>query len=225
PALALGVFAVTPLEMARAYGAFANGGYLVSPRLYQTVTDASGRAIYRQPVQRIAALSPQIAAVTTDLLQAVMRPGGTGARVASECPPGTAAKTGTTDTDAWMVGYSGEIVCAVWVGYDRNLPLGPIASHIPARIFADTLRASANLHLLGSAPPLPPGVVRVAIDPQSGLRATSQCPHREWDLFVAGSEPMVACSVHPEPRRSLLDQALASLRRAFTWLTGRRMVQ
>lgn len=217
PALALGVFPVTPLEMARAYATFANGGYLVAPRLFQTVTDASGRTVYRQPVQRIAALPPQIAAVTTDLLQAVMRPGGTGARVAGECPPGTAAKTGTTDTDAWMVGYNGQLVCAVWVGYDRNLPLGPIASHVPAHVFADTLAAGARLHLLGTATPLPPGVVRVAIDPLSSERATSACPRRELDLFVAGSEPTVACTAHPEPRRSLIEQALASLHRVFTW--------
>ncbi len=204
PSLALGVFPVSVLDLARAYAVFASGGYLLKPRFFSTITDKEGHALYQNPEEKILAISPATSFQMTDMLKSVMKPGGTGFRIARSLPDGVAAKTGTTDTDAWMVGYTPDRVCAVWVGYDRPRPVDGVESHLPSFIFADVMKTKISDHHLSSAY-IPGELVKRTIDPATGQLATSQCPERETDYFVEGSEPTATCSSHPDHAASTGD--------------------
>jgi len=133
--IALGAQAVNPLELARAYAAFANGGYRVDtepppgrrpelgnrPRVVEAVLGQNGRVMdWNKPVKR-QVLSPRTAGYVNLLLQGAMTR-GTGMRAVVPGLP-AAGKTGTTENygDAWFVGYTPQLVVAVWVGYPTEL--------------------------------------------------------------------------------------------------------
>ncbi|MGB2953289.1 MAG: PBP1A family penicillin-binding protein [Gaiellaceae bacterium] len=128
-AIGLGAQAVNPLEMARAFSAFANGGRRIDgsrfgnkPRAIVRVTDEHGRTIAdNAPVFR-PVLGANNAAIVTELLQRVIA-GGTGVRAKLADGRPEAGKTGTTENygDAWFVGYTPQLVAAVWVGYPNKL--------------------------------------------------------------------------------------------------------
>ncbi|MGZ4320219.1 MAG: PBP1A family penicillin-binding protein [Gaiellaceae bacterium] len=124
-AIGLGVEAVNPLEMARAYGAFANGGLRIDGRLTgnRPVAIASVNGVPNSPQpQRV--LSPETDAYVNQILQGVVT-SGTGRKAALSDRP-VAGKTGTTENfgDAWFVGYTPQLVTAVWVGYpNRYVPM------------------------------------------------------------------------------------------------------
>ena len=127
-AIGLGVEAVNPLEMARAYGTFANGGYRIDgslfgdePRAVTKIDDASGQQIYENAPVKKPVLSAAEDALITQLLQGVVT-SGTGTAAALADRP-VAGKTGTTENygDAWFVGYTPQLVTAVWVGYPNGL--------------------------------------------------------------------------------------------------------
>jgi penicillin-binding protein 1A len=128
-AIGLGAEAVNPLEMARAFSGFANGGRRIDgsafgnrPRAIATVRSDNGRLVDRnQPVGR-PVLTENTAALVTSLLQSVVR-SGTGKRAQLSDGRPVAGKTGTTENygDAWFVGYTPQLVAAVWVGYPTQL--------------------------------------------------------------------------------------------------------
>ena len=126
--IGLGTQAVNPLEMARAYASFENGGYRIdgkvfgdTPRAITKIEDVKGKVIYANAPRRTAVLSSTDAHLITQLLEGVVT-GGTGQAAAL---PGraVAGKTGTTENygDAWFVGYTPQLVAAVWVGYPKGL--------------------------------------------------------------------------------------------------------
>jgi penicillin-binding protein 1A len=128
-AIGLGAQAVNPLEMARAFSAFANGGRRIDgavfgnrPRAIATVRNESGRLVdWNRPLRR-PVLTENTAAFVTSLLQGVVR-SGTGKRAQLSDGRPVAGKTGTTENygDAWFVGYTPQLVAAVWVGYPNRL--------------------------------------------------------------------------------------------------------
>lgn len=130
---------VTPLEMASAYGTFANGGNHVSPSLITRVTGPDGIVLYERTPQPQQVLDPRVNAVMVDTMQQVVRSGtGTGARLASWA---NAGKTGTTqrNADAWFVGYVPVMSTAVWMGYPEGqiaMP-GRTGGSIPASIWRE----------------------------------------------------------------------------------------
>ncbi|ADG07891.1 penicillin-binding protein, 1A family [Kyrpidia tusciae DSM 2912] len=198
PSLALGAFPVSPLDLARAYAAIANGGVQVTPRTVREVLDPQGRALEVIDAKTTPVTDPQRTFILTDLMKSVFEPEGTGARVARELEGRPlAAKTGSTDTDAWMAGFSPNLVAVAWVGYDKDRFLSPAESTLASQIWADFMSGAVAP---GSPDfPVPPGLVRVAVDPLSGKLATENCPRVEWDYFVQGTEPMEVCSLHGSP--------------------------
>ncbi len=219
PALALGVFPVSPLQMARAYAALDNGGYLIHPHTIASVTDEQGHVLYETQTKRLLVENPSTSYILTDMLQSVMKPGGTGYRVATSLHGDLAAKTGTTDTDAWMVGYTPDVVCAVWVGYDQMHPLNSVQSHLAAPVFASVMHEAMKEHPQATFV-MPKTVTKVWIDPETGQKATTACPIRELDAFAVGTEPAVTCVTHPEPTSSLTERAINTIRSLFSWMHG-----
>jgi penicillin-binding protein 1A len=127
-AIGLGAEAVNPLEMARAYGSFANGGYRIDgsvfgnePRVVTRITNEAGEAVYENQPMKKQVLTPAEDELMTQLLEGVVT-GGTGTAAALPDRP-VAGKTGTTENygDAWFVGYTPQLVTAVWVGYPNTL--------------------------------------------------------------------------------------------------------
>jgi membrane carboxypeptidase/penicillin-binding protein len=106
-----------------------------------------------------------------------------------------AGKTGTTNTDAWMVGFTPELATAVWIGYDKGRAVTSIEAHTASPIFAEYTEST-----LSAVPPklfaVPDGVTTVYIDPASGLLATADCPNPRLESFIAGTEPTEACAGH-----------------------------
>jgi penicillin-binding protein 1A len=138
-AVSLGAVAVSPLNMARAYTAFANGGVAVGrPRMIVSVTDAAGNTLYRQDTEARRAISPQNAFIMATLLKDAVN-FGTGTRARIEGRP-IAGKTGTTngENDAWFVGFSPYLCTAVYVGFDQLASLGRLEAggRTAAPIFA-----------------------------------------------------------------------------------------
>ena len=129
--LALGAGTVTPLQMARAYSVFANGGYLLKPHLVSKITDAQGQVLFQDKPQKagdeaLRVISPRNAYVMDSLLQEVTRSGTAARAQATLKRPDLYGKTGTTNDflDAWFCGFQPNLVGVAWVGYDTPKKLG-----------------------------------------------------------------------------------------------------
>ena len=139
PAMALGGLTkgVSPLEMAAAYGTIANNGVLNQPVAITKIVDRNGKVIYEHKHSPKQVVSAKAAYQTTDMLKDVLISGTAGG---SGLGRPAAGKTGTTDysKDAWFVGYTPNLSCAVWVGDDRNRSMGAMyGSGAPLSIWHD----------------------------------------------------------------------------------------
>jgi penicillin-binding protein 1A len=129
--MALGTGSVTPVQLASAYGVFANGGYRISPWLVQRVMDARGKVLFEAdrpstPPEDARAIDARNAFVTDSMLREVTR-SGTGAMASTRLErQDLAGKTGTTSdaVDGWFAGYASNIVSVAWMGYDEPRSLG-----------------------------------------------------------------------------------------------------
>ena len=143
--ISLGSNGVKMFEFVRAYGAFANGGYVVQPYAIERITDSRGRVLYRAPKTKSThQLSLKTAAEITAMLKTVIISGtGTAASIGKPA----AGKTGTTDEykDAYFVGYTPDVVTGVWVGDDNNKKInGLYGGTVPAKIWKDVMTAATK---------------------------------------------------------------------------------
>jgi len=194
PSLALGSADVSPLEMARAYATVASGGIRPVVRTFDEVVDAQGRQVERRRLDFERVLDEGTAYLATSLLAGVIER-GTGRSLSRYGLTGAlAGKTGTTDEerDAWFVGFTPELVVAVWVGFDEPQSLGLSGAKAALPIWAHFVREATGGEIRGSFLP-PQGVERVAIDPATGARALKGCPRRRQEYFLAGTAPEDTC--------------------------------
>ena len=197
PSLVLGAFEVTPLELATAYAVLANGGKRVEPRFYTTLQDASGGTIGERPVVSRPVASPESAYLVTDMMRSVLSFGTAKEIRARGFTAQAAGKTGTTnDTrDAWFVGYTPDVLAAVWVGYDDNRVLGLTGSQAALPIWTRFMKAAVS----GKEKErfvAPQGITFVDIDPSTNQRAGPNCPKPQREAFRTGTEPVERCSLH-----------------------------
>lgn len=195
PSLALGTFPVSPFEMASAFTAFAGGGVRPEPTAITRIVDRDGQVLYDAHPRRESVLTPALAYVLSDLMQSVFDTGGTGHRVSYMLKRPVAGKSGTTQSDAWFVGYTPDLVTSVWVGYDRGRAISSSEAHRAAPIFAEFTE-----NALAAVPPhpfpVPEGVVTLLIDPATGQLASDDCPEKVRETFLAGTEPTETCVLH-----------------------------
>ena len=182
PAVALGAYQVTPFEIARAYTIFANDGNLVQPSFIEGQRPRTTRV-----------LDPRIAFLMVDMLQEVMRSGtAAGVRARGFRLP-AAGKTGTSH-DGWFAGFTSDLLCVVWVGFDDYSDLGLEGARSALPIWTEFMTEAARYKQYGDAKPFKPpqGVTQVSVDPQTG-----HCPVpaalRNLIDFVDGTQPQTQC--------------------------------
>jgi penicillin-binding protein 1B len=193
PAMAIGSFEITPLEMVRAYTAFANRGLLSGLTAVLQIRDSGGKHVVTAESKPKQVLTPQIAFLVTSLLQSVINNGtGAGARDRGFTLP-AAGKTGTSH-DGWFAGYTPELLCIVWIGFDDNRELGLSGSQSALPIWAEFMKRAVPLRpLQGETFAVPEDVPEVEIDPSTGLLATERCLQRINEYFIKGTEPTLQC--------------------------------
>lgn len=195
PALALGTEEVTPLQLASAYAAFVNEGRRVNPKAITSVGDPP--AAHAPPLAMDQVVSPTTAYMITNMLSGVIDRGT--ARKARGAVRGTAiaGKTGTS-RDGWFVGYSPNLVCAVWIGFDDNKQLGLTGAEAAMPAWVDFMNEAIALRpdLGGENFECPEGIEFVEIDSATGLRSTVTCPLRELIAITDQASPNLDCYLH-----------------------------
>lgn len=199
PSLTLGAVEVTPLEVGNAFGTLANNGVRTNLLAIKHVVDQNGAGLERRHVRVRKVLSPQVAYLANTMLRGVLdRGSGRGARSRGFKRP-AAGKTGTTNDarDAWFAGYTPDLLAVVWVGFDRQTELGLSGSEAALPIWTDFMKRATK-----KTPPTrflrPPGLVEVTVDPQTGYRATPNCPKTAREYFLKSAAPKDFCPLHRE---------------------------
>jgi len=208
PSIALGTAQVSVVDMAAAYATLANYGTAIEPTTIRRITLANGEVL--RPKQEVvdAAVSPGNAYLLTQVLEQVLVRGtGVGARIGRPA----AGKTGTTNdyVDAWFVGYTPDLVAAVWVGYPQGSI--PMTSVHGVRVAGGTFPASIwrafMTEALRNVPPRPftlprSELVVVEIDPVTGLLAAPWCPG-ERQKMLRQLAPTQYCPLPAAPQPTL----------------------
>jgi penicillin-binding protein 1B len=213
PSIALGVFEITPLEMTEAYTLFTNAGAVRPLRaVSQIVVDGKARPPDTSTTRTVA--RPDVTFLVTSMMQSVLNSGtGAGAR-AQGFALDAAGKTGTTNDlrDAWFIGFTPELLTAVWVGFDDNQPIGLSGSQAALPMWTAFMkRALAGRPNIRFSPP--EGVEFVSIDAETGQLATPSCPKVVSEAFLAGTAPTQSCEVHGGGFGSFLGRLSGLLRR------------
>ncbi len=228
--LGLGVCSVRPVEMARAYAIFANGGKDIKPMAIRTVEDKNGNVILNPELEirkeqaakgeKIQVISPQNAFVMTKLLEQTVNNGGTLAAqkwhfdyrnangTTYHMPAG--GKTGTTQNwaDAWTCGISPYYSAAFWFGFDRpgqSLGLKITGSSLAGYAWGEYFgKVHADLPYKDWIKPAS-GVIQVTVCSESGQLLTEACgDHKTTQWYLEGTQPTEVCQIHSNSSTSKL---------------------
>ncbi|SFS36468.1 transglycosylase domain-containing protein [Marininema halotolerans] len=218
PSLALGTSPVQPMEMAKVYATLANSGVQNAPYGIDHIIDAEGRTIGRH-IHRATPIIPKAESfVMTQLLKKVFEPGGTAHSVQRMIARPVFGKTGSTEWDSWLSGYTPELETTLWLGYDRGKRIPAGTSRITHSLWGSYMKeALAHTPVTHFSPPK--GVTSAIVDPMTGSLASSACPQREKVWFLQGSEPTQLCSAHT-PSGSSREKIHSLWERIKKWWNG-----
>jgi len=194
PAMALGAYDATPLEMTSAYTVFANSGVRLSPILVNSVRNANGDMVADFKPEHRDVLDPRIAYVMTDMMEGVLNFGTAyDVRLRGFTAP-AAGKTGTSH-DGWFAGYTTNLLCIVWVGFDDYSDIRLSGAQTAAPIWAEFMKKAVTLPQYADVRSFsqPTGVVDVQLDKGTNLLSTPSCPDSYSAAFVTGTEPTATC--------------------------------
>jgi penicillin-binding protein 1B len=197
PAMALGAYEMTPLDVAAGYTIFANGGVRAEPEFIHMVVSAAGDTIEQSSPQTHLALDPRVAYLVTNILQDVLNRGtGAGVRARGFTAP-AAGKTGTS-RDGWFAGFTSNLLCVIWIGFDDNRDLGFSGSQTAAPIWADFMSRAVSLPAYRGVHDFaaPDGVTSVTIDSGTLDLATPTCPTTRQEVYITGTAPTEFCPLH-----------------------------
>jgi penicillin-binding protein 1B len=199
PSMILGAFEASPLQIARAYAAIANQGTATEPRLLKRVVDPGGELIESRPAHATQVAGAEATYLLTDMLAGAIDFGtGRGVRERGFALP-AAGKTGTTNEsrDAWFAGFTPNLVAVVWVGFDRDDPLGLTGAQAALPIWTAFMTA-ATAGTPARQFAVPAGIERARIDPLTAELAAA-CPHSVVEIFPRGQVPRRLCREHTGP--------------------------
>ncbi len=195
PAIALGAYEATPLEIAGAYTIFSNSGKYVRPKMILAVRGADGKVLYRSPVETRDVLDPRVSYLMTSMMQSVIQSGTAGGLRSRGFTAPAAGKTGTSH-DGWFVGYTSTLLAVVWVGYDddRELKLSGAYSALP--VWAEFMKRALEQPGYRDTQPFSPpeGIITATIDTRTNLVAHAGAVQTRSEVFVEGTEPLTAAS-------------------------------
>jgi penicillin-binding protein 1B len=195
PAMALGSYEASPLDMTGAYTTFANNGIRLSPMLLRSVRNAKGDVLANYNTEQRPVLDPRVAYVMTNMMEGVINNGlgYTAVRLRGFTPP-AAGKTGSSH-DGWFAGYTSNLLCIVWVGYDDYSDLRLSGAMTAAPIWTEFMKKASALPQYADMREFsqPTGVVDVQLDKTTNRLATPTCPDDYTSAFVAGTEPRDTC--------------------------------
>ena len=198
PAMALGTSEATPLQVASAYTAFANLGTRTTAIPINRITTGSGVTIAAPTPQKNEVMRPDVAYVMTSFMKDVINR-GTAAKVrARGLKANVAGKTGTS-RDGWFAGFTPELVCVVWVGFDDGSQLGLTGANSALPIWTDFMQVALGEHPEWQGDwQMPAGIEQVAINPRTGQIASESDPEKRIELFINGTGPSVEAKPTPE---------------------------
>lgn len=194
PSLPLGTNEISITEMAAGYSAFANLGYKVTPHLITKVEDKEGNILYERKDTKKAALNSDLCFILNNMLTATYDKDyidynyPTAVGIAPKMRHTYALKSGTTSTDNWNIGYTPDILTAVWVGYDDNTELKTNEYKYSQNIWLNTMED----YLKGKEDKwytVPNNISAVLVNPITGKPTVDSDPKKKLMYFVKGSEP------------------------------------
>ncbi|MCP4130599.1 MAG: PBP1A family penicillin-binding protein [bacterium] len=207
PTLALGTTELSPLEMAKGFGVFANNGISVTPSSIRYINDKKGKRIYNRQkdkkyTKKRRIVSPETAFIMTNLMRGVVDYGTASGAIRSTAGfrlP-AAGKTGTNSQfrDAWFVGFIPDLVASVWVGCDsQKFTLGPgqSGSLVAAPIWGEFMREVTKLDKPREFKGAPGSVSSQRICSKSGDIPAEGCPVKH-EYFISGTGPSKTCEGH-----------------------------
>jgi len=188
---------MTPIDVAAGYTTFATMGTRAEPQFIRSVVNSDGEVLEKFTPQTHAALDPRVAFLVDSLLKDVLNRGtGAGVRARGFTLP-AAGKTGTS-RDGWFSGFTSNLLCVVWIGFDDNRDLGLNGGQTAGPIWADFMMKATSMSPYSNVKDftMPDGVQSVVIDPESLQLATPNCPTTRDEVYVAGSAPTEFCELH-----------------------------
>jgi penicillin-binding protein 1B len=180
--------------MTSAYTSFANGGTRLTPIFVNSVRNAKGDVVLNFGTTKTQVVDPRIAFLMTRMLEGVVNFGTAyGVRQRGFTAP-AAGKTGTSH-DGWFAGYTSNLLCIVWVGYDDYSDIRLSGAQTAAPIWAEFMKKAVTLSRYEDVKPFsqPEGVVDVQLDKITNLLATPTCPDDYTIAFITGTEPRDTC--------------------------------
>jgi penicillin-binding protein 1B len=197
PAVALGAYEVTPIEVAGAYTTFTNGGVAAKPSWISMILNNRGTTIFESHPERKAVLDPRVNYLMVSMMEEVMRTGtGAGVRGRGFTLP-AAGKTGTS-RDGWFAGFTSKLICVVWVGFDDNQDIKMEGAKSALPVWTEFMKRAHKHRAYRSVRgwEAPDGIVTVDIDPLSSQLATVGCPAARPEVFISGTQPVELCRLH-----------------------------
>ena len=203
PASALGTSNVKVIEMVNAYSRIANGGKAVKPTFIKRIENHKGEVIYEAPKYTKQVLNEDQAFILTSMLTGIFNENlnsystVTGATIASKLTRQYAGKSGTTNTDNWMLGYTPDLVTGVWTGYDQSQQITTsIERQYAKNIWVEFMESSLQDSTFVNFKSTSKQITKLKIDPESGKISTKECPVAVDMYFIKGTEPTEYCSIH-----------------------------
>jgi penicillin-binding protein 1B len=196
PAVSLGAYNATPIDMAGAYTVFANNGVHLTPWMLASVRNANGDIVSDFAPDAKQVMDPRAAYLTQSLLEGVMNFGyGYEVRKHGFMAP-AAGKTGTSH-DVWFAAYTSNLICVVWVGNDDYTDVKLSGALAAAPIWAEFMNRAIKLPQYSDVKSFipPEGITTARIDKTTNLLVDSTCPNNSFYIaFLDGTAPQSTCS-------------------------------
>jgi len=213
--LALGTSEMNPLEIASAYATIANMGERVTPTSIIRIEDYDGHIMMQNNIEKKRVFNAESCYILIDLMKGVIDRGtGWNANIGRPA----AGKTGTTDDfiDAWFIGFTPELVTAVYVGNDDRKPLGNkmTGGVVAAPIWANFMKNSLS-GIDKTDFNQPDDIVKVLVCKESGLLPTDSCENLVSSAFLKGTEPVTHCNIHGEIIEKPIPKESSEIKRPY----------
>jgi penicillin-binding protein 1B len=209
PAVALGAYDATPLDVAGAYTMFANGGVRIEPWMLASVRTPTGEVMQNYSPSAKPILDPRATYLTVSLMENVINHGTAYAVRALGFTAPAAGKTGTSH-DVWFAGFTSNLLCVIWIGNDDYSDIKLEGGKVAAPMWAAFMKQAVKLPQYSDTKDFetPAGVTILRLDSQTNLLADETCPSDYYAAFLDGTGPTTTCSQGSSDQRNFFQKVL-----------------